>query len=163
GRKVLFVAEKMAALDVVHRRLQQVGLGPLALELHSNKVNKRTVLEELRRTRDGQVRPARGGSTVIQKLTDVGGALNGFASRLHTPLPPCGLTPQRIIGRMIRTHQFDVPTGFALDGAANWTADRVADIRNLIAELADRLRPLGPVPRHSWRGVCRGALDPVEL
>src|SRR5204863_7647633 len=34
GRKVLFVAEKMAALDVVKRRLEQVGLGPLCLELH---------------------------------------------------------------------------------------------------------------------------------
>jgi hypothetical protein len=51
GKKVLFVAEKMAALEVVHRRLRQVGLGPLTLELHSNKVNKRVVLEELKRTR----------------------------------------------------------------------------------------------------------------
>jgi Protein of unknown function (DUF4011)/AAA domain len=35
GRTVLFVAEKMAALDVVHRRLRDVGLASLALELHS--------------------------------------------------------------------------------------------------------------------------------
>ncbi|MDU0352944.1 DUF4011 domain-containing protein [Paraglaciecola aquimarina] len=47
GRKVLFVAEKMAALNVVYRRLQKVGLDHLCLELHSNKANKRTVLEQL--------------------------------------------------------------------------------------------------------------------
>ncbi|WP_316399221.1 AAA domain-containing protein [Bradyrhizobium sp. 33ap4] len=37
GRTVLFVAEKMAALDVVHRRLRDAGLSSLALELHSSK------------------------------------------------------------------------------------------------------------------------------
>lgn len=47
GRKVLFVAEKMAALNVVYRRLQKVGLDHLCLELHSNKANKRAVLDQL--------------------------------------------------------------------------------------------------------------------
>src|SRR5229473_3270891 len=51
GRTVLFVAEKMAALDVVHRRLRDAGLASLALELHSSKANKRVLLEELKRTR----------------------------------------------------------------------------------------------------------------
>ena len=45
---MLFVAEKMAALEVVKRRLdKQCGLGDMCLELHSNKANKRLVLEEL--------------------------------------------------------------------------------------------------------------------
>lgn len=47
GRKVLFVAEKMAALNVVYRRMQKVGLDHLCLELHSNKTNKKAVLEQL--------------------------------------------------------------------------------------------------------------------
>jgi len=47
GRTVLFVAEKMAALNVVHRRMQKVGLDHLCLELHSNKTNKRAVLDQL--------------------------------------------------------------------------------------------------------------------
>lgn len=47
GRKVLFVAEKRAALDVVHRRLVAHGLGPFCLELHSNKASKQDVLRQL--------------------------------------------------------------------------------------------------------------------
>ena len=47
GKRVLFVAEKMAALEVVERRLKKVGLGPFCLELHSNKVAKRHVLAQL--------------------------------------------------------------------------------------------------------------------
>lgn len=48
GRKVLFVAEKMAALHVVYRRMEKIGLDHLCLELHSNKANKKAVLEQLR-------------------------------------------------------------------------------------------------------------------
>lgn len=44
GRTVLFVAEKMAALEVVQKRLVGIGLGDFALELHSNKANKKDIL-----------------------------------------------------------------------------------------------------------------------
>ena len=54
GRKVLFVAEKIAALQVVYRRLEKIGLDHLALELHSNKANKKAVLDQLRRASDSR-------------------------------------------------------------------------------------------------------------
>ena len=47
GKRVLFVAEKMAALNVVQSRLEKIDLGPFCLELHSNKVAKRHILEQL--------------------------------------------------------------------------------------------------------------------
>lgn len=50
GKRVLFVAEKMAALAVVHKRLVDVGLSDICLELHSKSANKKAVLAELART-----------------------------------------------------------------------------------------------------------------
>lgn len=47
GKSVLFVSEKMAALEVVHRRLESVGLGEFCLELHSNKASKADVIAQL--------------------------------------------------------------------------------------------------------------------
>ncbi len=47
GKKVLFVSEKLAALDVVQRRLNQAGLGDFCLELHSNKTQKKKLIESL--------------------------------------------------------------------------------------------------------------------
>src|SRR5581483_9854519 len=47
GKKVLFVSEKMAALEVVHDRLRRIGLGPFCLEVHSHRANKRMVVEQL--------------------------------------------------------------------------------------------------------------------
>jgi very-short-patch-repair endonuclease len=162
NKKVLFVAEKMAALDVVHRRLQQVGLGPLTLELHSNKVNKRAVLEELKRTRDAQLRPPRGDLTVVQKLGDAGSALNGYAKRLHTPLKPCDLAPQAILGRLIRNQASTALESFSLSRAETWNREAVAQRQALARELTDRHLALGPIPQHPWRGVARGPVDPIE-
>ena len=47
GRRVLFVAEKMAALTVVQSRLEKIGLAPFCLELHSNKATKKHFLEQM--------------------------------------------------------------------------------------------------------------------
>jgi very-short-patch-repair endonuclease len=47
GKSVLFVSEKMAALEVVHTRLSKLGLGPFCLELHSSKAKKSEVLQQL--------------------------------------------------------------------------------------------------------------------
>lgn len=162
GKKVLFVAEKMAALDVVHRRLRQVGLGPLTLELHSNKVNKRTVLEELKRTRDGQLRPARGDLSVVDKLGEASGSLNAFARRLHRPLEPSGLSPQAVLGLLARTQQSNAPSVYGLSGAESWDRAAVDARRLVIDEVAERLHTLGPVPQNIWRGVRCEPLDPVE-
>ena len=47
GKRVLFVAEKMAALNVVKEKLDRVGLGDFCLELHSHKTNKQKILNDL--------------------------------------------------------------------------------------------------------------------
>ncbi len=50
GKKVLFVSEKLAALNVVYDKLKKVGLEEFCLELHSHKANKKLIIEELCRT-----------------------------------------------------------------------------------------------------------------
>ena len=49
-KRVLFVAEKMAALSVVQNRLARIGLEPFCLELHSNKINKKHFLDQMDNT-----------------------------------------------------------------------------------------------------------------
>lgn len=47
GKRVLFVAEKMAALSVVQSRLAKIHIDPFCLELHSNKATKKHFLEQM--------------------------------------------------------------------------------------------------------------------
>lgn len=57
GKTVLFVSEKIAALEVVRNRLDAAGLGSYLLELHSHKVNRKEVATELLKTLDNIVKP----------------------------------------------------------------------------------------------------------
>lgn len=95
GKTVLFVAEKMAALDVVRRRLHAIGLGPFCLELHSAKARKTEVLSQLRAamdaakpfTEDGWKRHA-------ERLDVLRSDLNQLVRLLHKRSPN-GLTVRR--------------------------------------------------------------------
>jgi hypothetical protein len=48
GQTVLFVAEKQAALDVVRRRLDKIGLGDLCLDLHGKSQTPEDLRKQLR-------------------------------------------------------------------------------------------------------------------
>ena len=99
GRKVLFVAEKMTALNVVQERLKRVGLGDFCLELHSSKASKKSVLAQLDSawTRRGDVSQEAWGDEA-EKLKNVRASLNGLVSALHTP-GDTGISPRQAIAR----------------------------------------------------------------
>lgn len=101
GKTVLFVSEKMAALEVVHRRLESVGLGPFCLELHSSKARKSEVLQQLGKALDlsGQ-RTSDDWSREAERLGQLRQELNGLVDALHRQHSN-GLTVYQAIGTCI--------------------------------------------------------------
>lgn len=84
GKKVLFVAEKMAALQVVQRRLDAIGLAPFCLELHSNKTKKSYILEQLKRTMDVVKRKSSEEFRIkAEQINELRRDLNGYVNTLH--------------------------------------------------------------------------------
>lgn len=84
GKTVLFVAEKMAALSVVEKRLDKVGLGPFCLELHSNKAQKRAVLKQLEETLNlGKLKQPSEYKSQAEKISEMRSELNGVMDELH--------------------------------------------------------------------------------
>lgn len=84
GKTVLFVAEKMAALSVVQSRLEQIGLGPFCLELHSNKSTKKAVLEQLRLTLEtARTASPEDWTRQAERLSAARTDLNGYVASLH--------------------------------------------------------------------------------
>lgn len=100
GRKVLFVAEKIAALQVVYRRLEKIGLDHLALELHSNKTNKKAVLDQLRRaTEMREYHQSSAWLKSANKLRERRNSLNQFVSQLHES-SDYGISPREAVSRV---------------------------------------------------------------
>ena len=84
GKSVLFVAEKMAALSVVQRRLAAIGLDPFCLELHSNKANKTSVLKQLEKTLEvGRLKEPEEYARAAEQLQSLRRELNHVVSAIH--------------------------------------------------------------------------------
>ena len=84
----MFVSEKKAALDVVHRRLTKVGLKPFCLELHSNKAGKKEVLEQFAEALQvAEQKPSNAWDQLVAELTKVRNGLNDYVQQLHKPYP----------------------------------------------------------------------------
>lgn len=164
SKKVLFVAEKMAALEVVKRRLDAAGVGDMCLELHSNKANKRVVLENLRRTWElGRPSGAQDGS-LLRQLTQYRDALNTHARRMHHQHAPSGLTPYQVIGHLVRLRQAGVLASDAsLVHPESWSREVREQREFQLRELANRIDMLGIPSAHPWRGVTLPAILPMDL
>lgn len=138
GKSVLFVSEKMAALDVVHTRLNKLGLGPFCLELHSSKAKKTEVLQQLGAalSAPGQ-RSSDEWNLEAERLARLRQELNGFVHALHKRHAN-GLTPFDAIGLCIAN-------AGAEPSSMPWTeadAHSAADLQTL-RETARRIAALG--------------------
>ncbi|MBU1239690.1 DUF4011 domain-containing protein, partial [Myxococcota bacterium] len=153
GKKVLFVSEKMAALEVVQHRLKQVGLGRFCLELHSQKAQKRQVLDELGRSLAGVTEASpTGWDRVTTDLSKRRQALNNYARELHR-VYPAGLTYYRAISRLSVLR--DVPRLSIDFGEDVHALDESSEslLRNKVAELVVKIAPLAPIAAHPLQSV----------
>ena len=164
GRTVLFVAEKMAALEVVKRRLDVTGVGAACLELHSHRANKKSVLEDLRRTwESGSPRIGDLGS-LNAKLTELRDELNGHVARIHRKHRPSGLTPYLVIGQLVRLRNAgEQPNDIVLTEPGSWTKDEFDLRHRIVSELAERVREIGNPADHLWFGVKLSSITPMDV
>lgn len=92
GKRVLFVAEKMAALEVVKRRLDEIQLGHLALELHGTKSRKQDVLDQLRDTDPEAMNFAEPTESEVKELERAEHRLSAYSDAVNRELPIVGRT-----------------------------------------------------------------------
>jgi hypothetical protein len=123
GRRVLFVAEKMAALEVVHQRLVTKKLAPICLELHSRKSSKTQVLAQIKEGREAAAPPA-WPTAAFASLENAQRQLRSHSDRMHASTDR--LSPFDLIGRMslLRAHGTPVPS-FTFEQSAGWSPEQV--------------------------------------
>ncbi len=149
GKSVLFVAEKNAALKVVHQRLVRARLGDFCLELHSTKANKRAVMRELARSLDASLqRPTKSGAA-SQRLPAVRGNLTDYVRVLHQPASTMSLSPYQAVGRFGTV--MTAPRWKYTGPIETMTPERMAQTVRELGELADTAKLIGDSRLHPWR------------
>ena len=163
GKSVLFVAEKLAALNVVYSRLQRANLSPICLELHSRSANKRAVLEELAKTLNGMP-PALTDFQVIDRLCKTRDQLNYYSGLLNAPIGQSGMTPFQALGMQVYLAQEGFPPpDIHLPTAPSWTEEQFREIKKNSIQFGNIIRTAGLPADHPWYGVGALTLQPADL
>ena len=152
GKRVLFVAEKKAALDVVQSRLEKIGLAPFCLELHSNKMDKRHFLQQMQMSIEAiGKQPTEDYQRVANALYDQRLQLVGYVNALHQKHKN-GLSLHDCIERVLTTkaEPLTLPKGFT----KNMTLEQAEAYCNRILALASSVELLGmPLEEHPLRDL----------
>lgn len=164
-KTVLFVSEKMAALDVVKRRLDSVGLGDACLELHSHKTTKRAVLAELERTlqlgkpRTGQIEDD------FEELNRLRHRLNAYSEAVNTPVAGTGVTPIQAYGELYslqrNTPESDLPK-LDMPEIASWNRSQFRERQAIVDELQTRVAAMGVPAQHPFWGTNLKVILPTD-
>ncbi len=165
GKKVLFVSEKMAALEVVKRRLDSVGLGVACLELHSHKTNKKELLHELAVTLElGKPRYDENGN--IRLLEDLRQRLNEYCSALNTKIGESDVTPYQALGAIVRYREMHEETPFPMMDGHNmdhWNKDQTLKREALVEELQHLIHAIGIPSQHLFWGSKKKVVLPADV
>jgi len=155
GKKVLFVAEKMAALEVVKRRLDNLQLGEACLELHSHKSNKRELHAELKRVME-LGKPA---TVLLEQEATLLAAyreeLNGYCNAINACIAGSGLSAQQVIGFLL---DIDRRCGdrklvkLAIENIHDWNAEKIRLAEEMADRIQARLKDIGPPAKLSFWG-----------
>ena len=163
GKTVLFVAEKMAALEVVKRRLDETHLGDAVLELHSHKATKLSVLKELARTLEQGKPLAKDGAEELHTLGQVRDQLNQYCEAVNAEVGKSGIPFITVLGhylRLKREHE-GLPT-WSFTPMNSWTHVEHNRQRQLVSEMALQLEDMGQPSHNPFWGTRRDSFSPLE-
>ena len=156
GRRVLFVSEKMAALEVVKRRLDELHLGDACLELHSHKTAKRVVLDELKRAWKLGKPNIEGMEDDFAALARVRDGLNEYAGAVNSPVGDSGVSPFDAYGEIVRIRGLveddGVLTLLEVDDIESWPRALFDERREVVSNLQANLKRVGILRDHVFWG-----------
>lgn len=141
NKKVLFVSQKIAALDVVKNRLDKNGLAPFCLELHSNKTNRKRVIDELVNTLEFSYNGNYSEAALSKLASDIK-TLRKCTDDLHTPIGNLSYKPFNAIGFVLDNPS--IPDfEYLFENYENWTQEKLNNNVNLFKQMQDILQRLG--------------------
>ena len=152
SKRVLFVSQKMAALDAVFKRLRDQGLADLCLEAHSHKATKKEVLEQLGRSLQSQVSPERLKRGFLEELAASRRKLNETVAEMHQSREPLRASVYEAAGIVaLASGVPDLPFVFVAPEAVS--AEEYRRLETIAEQLAMHHSLFADVVTHPWRGV----------
>lgn len=156
GKKVLFVAEKMAALEVVYRRLANVGLGDFCLIMHSHKANKKSMMnqfEQVLRRSEQKIALKNDAYQELVRLDSYKQILNNYSRDIYTEVTPLNKTIYEVYGELIKLEKYpDLP--FSIADVRQVSDTRFFELTEILQTLVRGLQGMsGDLSSNPWYGA----------
>ena len=137
GKRVLFVSEKTAALDVVKRRMEECGLGVFCLDLHSDRARKSEVYLQLKGAlEDDRARLA--ASVPVKELVAQRDRLNLVVRLLHARREPLGKSVYEVQGLFAKCQHMPRLEALNLPPISDLSMEWVRDAEGAAERIARR-------------------------
>ncbi|MGB5631485.1 MAG: DUF4011 domain-containing protein, partial [Waterburya sp.] len=154
GKSVLFIAEKMAALEVVQRRLTQVGLGDFCLELHSNKANRKKVIESLAKSLNQERLSDVPWEQFTKELEQLRQQLATYTEALHQK-SSFGNSLYEMLGDLAALESVQ-PISLPDIDLDSLTEEQLKQMLQLVEQYINRVTAVNPIEQHPWQiSHCR--------
>jgi lambda repressor-like predicted transcriptional regulator len=155
-KRVLFVAEKRAALDVVQRRLDQIGMGPLCLDLHDKGTGPVAVREQITRALDLViVADTQGHSDKVEELRSARRGLSRYVHDISNNGNAARLSLYRARDAALSVADDVTPVTVPEMLLKHAAPDTVEALRRLFSTLPDVADLARPHSHHPWRFIDR--------
>jgi len=143
GKKVLFVAEKKVALEVVKSRLDKLGLGQFCLQVHSAKANKKDVLAQIKDA--WAIGSTQSPSEYSKKAEQIEGERHRLNSTLYQLHKPQGyfLSVYDAIIAFLQLEQYKNKTVVTKEYAKSLTASSFEEAKKALTELGQYGKVVG--------------------
>ncbi len=163
GKSVLFVSEKMAALEVVKNRLEKSGLGAACLELHSYKANRAEVLQSVRHTMELKTQKNVRDNGELLRLEETRQQLNDYYTALLEPINNSDITPFYAIGEILKMKQEQAEIPFLTATNTQWTRAEIRQRADSIKSAAEFIVHNGQQRTSPFYGVGRMQIGLFEI
>jgi hypothetical protein len=170
GKTILFVADKLAALEVVKNRLDAARLGEFCMELHSTKLQKAEVYASIRR-RINLTREPQSHHAIFADIAAEKWKIGNYVDALHAQVGQLGLSVHDLIWleqrlRLQLGEAVQVLQPISLPNATRLSRHELADLKSLLLTISERtnayIASYGSVVLHPLASIVSASIDPRD-
>ncbi|MDB4978141.1 MAG: ATPase, partial [Candidatus Peribacteria bacterium] len=161
-KKVLFVSSKMAALNVVHSRLQAIGLGQYCLEAHGVKSGKKKVIDELKRSLElnDEIKIAKNFNEDLTKMIESRKSLNNYVKALHDSRNELSVSVFSAFGMFETLNNIPhIKAALPWPNVLQATLQDLDHAEDVLREVRDNAALFSKRDEHPIRGMKSGGID----
>lgn len=154
GKSVLFVSEKLAALQVVYNRLSAAGVNDFCLTLHNPNAKRREIMDQLQNSinlASEKVTLNRKAVHQLNQLVTERQKLNSYVKELHTIVPPLNENIYRVNGYISSLEAYP-DIDYVYKNAVKVSAEELHSLISMLTDYSLIIQKDGYQQYNPWQG-----------